>query len=486
MRTIEHFRGQRVTVVGLAREGVALVRFLVAAGARVTVSDARDPERLAPSLAAIADLSVCLSLGGHDDAAFADADWVFVSPGVPPDLPPLAAARKRGVRISSATELFFQLCPAPIVGITGSSGKTTTTTLIGEMLKAQGTRPVFVGGNIGRPLLDDLPAITAEALVVMELSSFQLEPMRQSPHMAVLTNVTPNHLDRHGTMERYIAAKQQILRYQSPADFAVLNADDPVSAASREVGAGQPLFFSRRWSVEVGADLEDGWFICKRPGGPPERVCLAMEARIPGAHNQENVLAAIAACGALGVPVAVMAQVVRDFPGVPHRLQLVAERAGVRYYNDSIATAPERTLAALRVFAAPVLLIAGGRDKHLPWEELAERIVQQVRVLLLIGEAMPLIIAAVEQAQRRVPLVEQRLARVERCASLEEAVTLAADLAVPGDIVLLSPGCASYDQFQDFEERGQRFIAAVQALPQPTDEQDAGEMSQPAAHMLEH
>jgi UDP-N-acetylmuramoylalanine--D-glutamate ligase len=460
-----NFHGQRVTVVGLAREGTALVRFLAAAGAQVTVSDARDERRLAPFLAAIAGLPVHLSLGGNRDEAFANADWVFVSPGVPDDLPPLVAARERGARISSSTELFFQLCPAPIIGVTGSSGKTTTTTLIGEILKRYGTRPIFVGGNIGRPLLDDLSHITPEALVVMELSSFQLEPLRQSPHLAVLTNVTPNHLDRHGTMERYIAAKRQILRYQGPADFAVLNADDPVSAASCGVGQGQPVFFSRCWPVEIGAQLEDGWFICKRPSGHAERVCPVKEARIPGEHNQENLLAAVAVCGILGVPVEVMASVIRSFPGVPHRLQLIAERRGVYYYNDSIATTPERTLAALRVFDAPLLLIAGGRDKHLPWDELAEQIVRRVRVLLLLGEATPLIAAAVEQAQRHVPLVDQRLALVERCATIEEAVALAAERAAPGDVVLLSPGCASYDQFEHFEERGQRFVAAVQALP---------------------
>jgi UDP-N-acetylmuramoylalanine--D-glutamate ligase len=465
MKQVTHFQGQRVTVVGLAREGAALVRFLVAAGAQVTISDARDEGRLAPFLATIVGLPVQLSLGGNRAEAFVGANWIFVSPGVPDDLPPLVDARERGVRISSATELFFQLCPAPIVGITGSSGKTTTTTLIGEMLKAQGERPIFVGGNIGRPLLDDLERITPDALVVMELSSFQLEPMQQSPHLAVLTNVTPNHLDRHGTMERYTAAKRQILRYQGPEDFAVLNADDPVSAASHGVGRGQAVFFSRRWSVEVGAQLEDGRFICKRPDGRAEHICLVAEARIPGEHNQENLLAAIAACGILGTPAPVMAQVVRTFPGVPHRLQLVAERQGVSYYNDSIATAPERTLAALRVFDAPLLLIAGGRDKHLPWDELAEQIVRRVRVLLLLGEAMPLIAAAVEQAQRRVPLADQRLALVERCATLEDAVALAADCAAPGDVVLLSPGCTSYDQFADFEERGLRFVAAVQALP---------------------
>src|SRR5579883_262564 len=461
------FYGKRVTVVGLAREGIALVRYLADQGARITISDSKTEAELAASLAAIQGIPARLSLGGHFSEDFRQADIIFISAGIPTDLPPLVEARQLGVPISSITRLFFELCPAPIIGITGSSGKTTTTTLIGEFLKAQGDRQVIVGGNIGRTVLGDLPQITPDSIVVLEMSFNQLEIMDRSPHIALLLNITPNHLDRCGTMEVYTECKRQILYHQHPNDFAILNPDNPLSAESRACTPGKVLWFSRQHPVEVGAFLEDGWYVFRDFDGHQTRICRADQTIIPGDHNRENVLAAIAATSLIGVQPAAMSRVISSFPGVAHRLQYVAEVNGVRYINDSIATAPERMMAALKVYEQqnqPLVLIAGGRDKHLPWEECAERIVRQVHALVLLGEATELIYSAVSAARERVPASEQVLQEIYRAASMADAVHGAASLARPGDVVLLSPGGTSFDLFIDFADRGEQFAREVKRL----------------------
>ncbi len=463
------FSGKRATVVGLAREGVALVHYLNEQGARITISDGKGEAELAPFLAQIQDTNVTLSLGEHRAEDFLQADIIFISAGIPTDLAPLAEARRQGIPISSITRLFFELCPAPIIGITGSSGKTTTTTLIGEFLKAQGDRHVVVGGNIGRTVLGDLPSITRESIVVLEMSFNQLEIMSQSPHIALLLNITPNHLDRCGTMEVYTECKRQILYHQQPEDYAILNPDNPLSAASRTCTPGKIRWFSRQHPVEVGAFLEDGWYVHRDEHGRKTRVCRADQTIIPGDHNRENVLAAIAATSLVGVRPETMTRVIASFPGVAHRLQYVAELNGVRYINDSIATAPERMMAALRVYEQqhqPLVLIAGGRDKHLPWEECAERLVRQVHALVLLGEASDLIQRAVDAARERVPVPEQALREMVRAKSMEDAVRDCAALAEPGDVVLLSPGGTSFDLFVDFADRGEQFAQAVRRLSQ--------------------
>ncbi len=474
-------------VVGLAREGLALARFLAARGARVTVTDVKPAEALADQVAALAGLPVTCVLGGHPLSLLDEVNILFVSPGVPLEIPLLVEARQRGLPLSSETRLFTRLCPAPIVGITGSSGKTTTTALVGEMLKAAG-RQTWVGGNIGRPLIGHLDEIAATDAVVMELSSFQLEffapwpqkparsqmdrclfdPAGWSPAVAAVLNITPNHLDRHPTMEAYIAAKAHILNYQQPGDVAVLNLDNPVTRRMGEARsiAHRRLWFSLEHRVEEGSFLRGGELVL-RLAGREQVVCRAEELKLRGLHNVANVLAACAIAAAVGAPLEALRQVAVTFPGVEHRLELVREWRGVRWYNDSIATTPERTVAALRAFPGdPIILLAGGRDKHLPWDEMAELARQRVRHLILFGEAAGLIERAVQEAggERYDPRPVQSGTKIHQAGTLEHAVELAAQLAQPGDVVLLSPGGTSFDAFRDFAERGDRFRHLVKAL----------------------
>lgn len=446
-------RGRRVSVIGLAREGTDLARFLVGEGAQVLVNDARPADLLADRLAQLNGLDVRYVLGGHPPEPTLDADLLVVSPGVPPELPLLAEARRRGIPITSGTRLFFERCPAPIVGITGSSGKTTTTTLVGRIFEQAG-RTTFLGGNIGVPLLGRLAEIGPDAWVVLELSSFQLEPLDVSPHIAAVTNITPNHLDRHGTMEAYTNAKAQIVRHQGPDDWAILNADDPGSAALRPNGHVVRFSLQRR---VAGAYL-DGEALVLDWDGQRETICQRADLRVPGQHNVANVLTACAVARAAGIEVDAMRAAVTSFTGVRHRLELVAEIDGVRYVNDSIATAPERSMAALAVYAGtPVVLLAGGRDKHLPMEDWGAAIAGAARALVLFGEAAPLI----ERAALAGGLPPERL---YQAGTVDRAVRLARELAQPGDVVLLSPGGTSYDQYRDFEERGDHFAAVVRAL----------------------
>ena len=502
------FRGQRATVIGLAREGTALARFLAEGGATVTVSDIKSREELSEGIEALAGLPIRFVLGGHPTEIL-EADVVFVSPGVPLEIPLLAEARKRGIPISSETRLFAQLCPAPIVGITGSSGKTTTTALVGEMLKKAGYR-TWVGGNIGQPLIGHLTDIRPEDKVVMELSSFQLEffapwPRERairmgnlaqgpfaftgqgwSPPIAAILNITPNHLDRHPTMEAYTEAKVNILRYQGPGDVAVLGYDNPITSNLKsqmsDLKSRPVLSFSLRTEVEQGAFVQacpepcpersrrgsrrDGKVVL-RLGEEEWQICAVADIKLLGQHNVENVLAACAIAGAAGADPQSMAQVVTTFAGVEHRLELVRTLRGVRYYNDSIATSPERTVAALRSFEEPIVLLAGGRDKHLPWEEMAQLTLRRVRHLVLFGEAAPIIERAIhntaQQCRAQCTMRNAQLA-IHRCGTLEEAVEVAARNAQPGDVVLLAPGGTSFDAFRDFAERGERFRELVGAL----------------------
>jgi UDP-N-acetylmuramoylalanine--D-glutamate ligase len=444
--------GQRALVIGLAREGVDLARFLAAHGAHVTVTDVKRQESLADPVAALNGADVTLRLGGHDLSDVDMADIVYASPGVPPENVLLDRARAQGTRISSLVELFFALCPAPIVGITGSAGKSTTTSLVGEMFIEAG-RDVFVGGNIGRPLLGKLEAMSPTSWVVMELSSFQLEPLRTSPHVALVTNLTPNHLDRHPSMEAYWAAKGQILAHQSAADWAILNADDEWSRRYQTMGK------TLRFSLE---GVVDGAYV--GGAGDDEKVMLLGEALLPtreislrGRHNVANVLAAVATAHAAGISREAMVAAIRRFRGVAHRLQTVGIQAGVSYVDDSIATAPERSIAALRAYHEPLVLIAGGRDKHLPMGQWAELIVKRVKHVVLLGEMSELVANAVHE-------VDSTYSAFSWTTSMDEAVRAAAHAAQEGDVVLLSPGGTSYDMYLDFEERGRDFARAVGAL----------------------
>ena len=455
-----HLRGQRAVLVGLGvRTHVALARYLVRKGAEVTITDAKNDGELKPEIELLADLPVKLSLGGHRLEELLPADVAFVSPGVPREIPLLSELATRGVRISSEIELLFELCPAPIVGITGSSGKTTTTTLAGEMLAAGGRR-TFVGGNIGTPLIERVDELSPEDRVVLELSSFQLECLHRSPHIGAILNITPNHLDRHHTFERYAEAKRHIIEYQTGDDWAVLGLDDPTAASMAAFCRGRLLGFSQDAELEAGT-FRQGEHLVWRYGGEMESICSVRDLLLRGRHNVYNVLAAAAIAKADGVPTARVAAVAAGFRGVEHRLELVTEIAGVKYVNDSIATSPERALAALRSYTEPIVLIAGGRSKHLPLEALACEIGQRVRALVTIGEMAEELEAAVRAQSGRIPTIR-------RAKSLDEAVEIAAALAETGDVVLLSPAGTSFDQFRDFEERGRAYKAAIEALRRRT------------------
>lgn len=444
--------GKRVSVIGLAREGTDLARFLVGEGATVLVNDMRPAEALADRLAELDGLPIRFVLGGHPADEVLAADLLYVSPGVPPEMPLLEEARARGIPISTGTRLFFERCPAPIVGITGSSGKTTTTTLVGRIF-AQANRRTFVGGNIGVPLLGKLGEIGPDAWVILELSSFQLEPMDVSPHIAAITNITPNHLDRHPSMEAYTNAKAQIVQHQRHNDVAILNADDPGSSTLHP--GGQIIRFSLQRRVD-GAYLDGSTLVLER-GGRRRVISERADLRLPGLHNVANVLTACAIAGAAGVEVDAMRAAAIDFTGVRHRLELIAEIDGVQYVNDSIATAPERSMAGLAVYidaGTPIVLLAGGRDKHVPMDEWGRMIAGSARALVTFGEMAD----DVERAARAAGLPSER---IHRAVTVDRAVTLARGAAQPGDVVLLSPGGTSYDQYHDFEERGDHFAAVV-------------------------
>lgn len=463
--------GLRATIIGLGREGTALARFLVGRGAKVIVSDLRGPEALAESIGSLKGLEIRYCLGGHPPQIYA-ADVVFLSPGVPTDSAVVAEARRRGLALSSETRLFSRLCAAPVIGITGSSGKTTTVTLVGEMLAAAGLR-TLVGGNIGQPLIGCTDDIGPEDRVVMELSSFQLEgfgpavpplqafpPGGWSPLGAAILNLTPNHLDRHPSMEAYIDAKANILRYQPAEGWAVLNADDAVTAGLRGLCRGRVLEFSLVASVEAGACLRGEELLWRPEPGREVSICALGDLRLRGRHNVANVLAACAISGAAGADARAMARVATTFAGVEHRLELVQERNRVAYYNDSIATSPERAIAALRSFSEPLVLLAGGRDKHLPWDGWTALVRERVRQVICFGEMGPMLARLLAEASAGAgdgPVVHV-------CATLPEAVQKAAGVAAPGDVVLLSPGGTSFDAFADYAARGRAFRAAVAEL----------------------
>lgn len=476
------FRDKHIVILGLARQGVALARFLCAVGARVTISDvqAADAPALAASLAAIADLPISLALGGHPLSLLDDADVLCLSGGVSPDIPIVQAARARRIPLSNDSLLTLQQRPAFSVGITGSSGKTTTTTLTGEMLKASGLT-TWVGGNIGVPLIDRLDGIAADDRIVLELSSFQLELFDPalclgapvSTRVAGILNVTPNHLDRHPSMAAYAAAKYNLARHQRPGDVLVLGVDNDLcgawyaeALAAQQATGVQVLGFSLEAESQAGAFLRRDELVLRLPGQTDQVVCRAADVRLRGMHNIANLLAAFCLSGSAGAHVEAMAAVASTFTGVAHRLELVRTHHGVAWYNDSIATAPERTIAALHSFVEPIVLLAGGRDKHLPWQPLALAARGRVRHVITFGEAAGLIERALADFAATHPQAPGAPPVVHHTDSLAEAVALAAALARPAEVVLLSPGGTSYDAYRDFAARGEHFRALVHALPQ--------------------
>ena len=449
-------RGKKVAVLGIGVSNTPLLRLLVRAGARVTACDKKSEDELGERAAELRALGVQLYTGPDylDGVEASGAELVFRTPGMRPDLPALMRARARGAEITSEMEVFFAVCPCPIIAVTGSDGKTTTTTVIAEMLRAAGRR-VFLGGNIGTPLLDRTGEMSADDLCVLELSSFQLMSMRQSPHIAVVTNLAPNHLDVHRGMEEYVDAKRNIFRFQAPDDVLVLNLDNAVTRSFAAESRAEVRFFSRLDRPVHGVWLDGTRIVCDW-----QELMNRSDIRIPGDHNVENYMAACAAVAGLVSP-AVMRQVAREFPGVEHRLELVRAIGGAMWYNDSIASSPTRAIAGLKCFDGLIILIAGGYDKHIPFDGLGREICARVGTLLLCGATADKIEAAVLAAEGG------QKPRIFRLDSLEETVHKAWELAQPGDTVLFSPACASFDQFPNFMKRGERFKDLVRALPEP-------------------
>lgn len=462
MLMAQNWAGQKVLIIGAARQGLSLARYLAARGAQVTLNDQRLPEQLGNLADSLVGLPVTSIFGGHPLDLLDDKDLVCVSGGVPLTLPILIEARRRGLPLTNDSQIMLDAIQAPVIGITGSAGKTTTTTLVGRMAEdfaARSGRKAWVGGNIGLPLVEYVDQIQPDDLVIVEFSSFQLELMNRSPHLAAVLNITPNHLDRHGTLEAYTAAKARILQFQSPEDQAVLNREDPGAWGLKDQVRGKLVTFGlHRPATGEGTYCQNDrlYFTDGQHG---VELMSRHQIRLRGAHNLLNVLAAGAIASAAGFPIEAIQAGVRDFNGVPHRLEFIRTWHGADWYNDSIATAPERTIAAIESFDEPLVLLLGGRDKNLPWEKLAGLVHRRVDHVIIFGEASEKILRALGPVQPGY-----RLQTIHRLPTLQSAVQAAAEIAEPGDVVLLSPGGTSFDEFKDFEERGERFQEWVKAL----------------------
>ena len=461
--------GKRIVIFGFGRQGKALARWLPSIGAEVVVTDSRSAKELGIRRSKYP--GVRFFLRGHPNKVLIGARAICVSGGVPLDLPILELARKRHIPFTNDAQLFIERCPAPVIGITGSAGKTTTTALVAKILGAAGYK-VWLGGNIGNPLIEDLAKIRKDDLVIMELSSFQLELMSVSPQVAAVLNLTPNHLDRHGTLERYAAAKANIIRHQKPSDVAVLGWDDPGSRAMEQVVRGEVSAFSAFDMVPDGAFLlGNRVFVAGSASydSTPHVVCTRDEIPLRGDHNVANVLAACAISGSVGLAVdrpgvmpETMRAAIREFRAVEHRLETVRQISGVTYVNDSIATAPERLIAALHSYDEPLILLIGGADKDLPWEGALHLALTKARHIVVFGNDGDKQVPT--KVMKLVSVMRVRDDQVSRAQTLEEAVQLASEVAQDGDVVLLSPGGTSYDAYTDFAERGDHFRQLVTAL----------------------
>jgi len=447
---------KRVLVVGLGKSGVASALFLKAKGARVTVSDAKPQDQLEAEIPALLDQGITVETGGHGERTFGGQDLIVVSPGVPADVPLLVQARALGENVIGEIELAAQFFPGPIVAITGSNGKTTTTTLAGEIVAAGGHRTA-VGGNIGTPAITLVQGATADTIAVLEVSSFQLETIQTfHPRIAVVLNVTPDHLDRHRTFAAYTDAKARIFENQQPEDFAVLNSDDLTCVELAARTRAQVFWFSRTREVKQGAFVREGRIFFRDHSGQSE-VMLVSEIPLKGAHNVENVLAAICVGALLRCEPERIRKAVHDFKAVEHRLEHVATIRGVEYYNDSKATNVDATLKAIESFPANIHLILGGKDKGSDYTVLNDLLRQRVKRVYTIGAAAAKIESQIVSPKSGGP-------EIDHAETLETAIKRAAEVAKPGDIVLLAPACASFDQFRNHEHRGKVFKQVVKVL----------------------
>jgi UDP-N-acetylmuramoylalanine--D-glutamate ligase len=453
--------GKRVTVIGLGIEGVDIARYAAEHGAESVVAlDSRPPEALAGSIEQLRGLAISYQTGSITADPVAQSDILFVSQSIPLDHPAVVAARERALPVTSMTRAFLEQCPGPTIGITGSSGKTTTTALVGHIL-ATDRRPYRVGGNIGVGLLGLLDGMDERTWAVIEISHTQLQIFDRSPHIACILNVTPNHLDQF-SWEDYVELKYRLVRQQSADDYVVLNLDDAVSAGAAEATPAHVFHFSMSERLPGdGAFVRDGAVFLRRQN-IEEMVLPVGEIPLPGAHNVANVLAATAIAATADVSATAICDAVRSFQPVPHRLEFVAEVAGVRYVNDSIATTPERALAGMRSFTVPLVLLLGGKDKDLPKDELAREALSRCSGIVFFGADGPLLEAAVEANAASVPFEDRP--QTSRAVTLEEAVQEAREMAAPGEVVLLSPACTSFDAYANFEQRGEEFRQIVRRM----------------------
>ena len=486
MTDISMLSGLRMLIVGLGREGQALAAYLAKHGLTITATDLKSAEQLGAETTSLEEAGVSLALGEHPKSLLDEADILFVSPGVPLEIPFLQEAIARKIPLSTESRLFCHLCPAPILAVTGSSGKTTTTTILTKILEADGKK-TWLGGNIGRPLIAVVDEIEPDDTVVMELSSFQLEyfharlnkevdvealpsanPQRLaalldnwSPPVSAILNITPNHLDRHPSMKHYIQAKRAIIDYQTGQRVLIMNLDNDMTRTIGNQFGLDVRWFSTEAQMPGGAGMLGDRLVLFDRDDRPHTLASKQEIKLHGLHNLSNTLAACLMAREAGASINAMQQVITSFTGVEHRLQLVREYNDVSYYNDSISTSPERLVAALHSFNEPIVLLAGGRDKQLPWDDATRLMLHKVHSIILFGEATEIIASAIARVR---PELSQASLNVHRCSNLEEAIRLAAQVTRPGDVVLLSPGCASFDAFSSFAERGERFEEYVMQL----------------------
>ncbi|MCR4290089.1 MAG: UDP-N-acetylmuramoyl-L-alanine--D-glutamate ligase [Candidatus Scalindua sp.] len=459
---IESFKGKKVTVMGLGLfgGGVGAARFLASQGAEVTVTDLKSAEELSASLKRLDDLPVKFRLGKHNEEDFVNVDMLVVSPAVPNDSRFLQMACETSVPIDSELSMFFRLCPAPVIGITGSNGKSTTTSLLGEMLKEAGIK-TWVGGNIGISLLENLEEIETDDVVVLEISSFQLEYLARiemSPHISIITNIAPNHLDRHKTMENYIGAKKAIIHYQQEGDYAIMNYDDPILKKWEGETKGRHLWFSTTKELEHGAFLKNNEIIINHNSTNTVIPC-STQINIKGIHNWQNIMAASYAAILMHADVESIKNAITGFAGLEHRLEYIHTTNEVQYYNDSKATTPEAAITGIKAFNSPTILIAGGYDKQVSLRRFAQECAGNTKCVILIGDTAKTIQKLIQDITGKKTKPEIYMA-----ASLEESVKKASEVAEPGDIVLLSPACASFGMFANYEERGKKFKEHVRNI----------------------
>jgi UDP-N-acetylmuramoylalanine--D-glutamate ligase len=451
-------KGKRVLVVGLGKSGVASAQFLAGRGARVTVSDTRSQNELKTQIPALLDRGIAVETGGHGERTFRDQDLIVVSPGVASDLPQLLHARAQGIPVIGEVEIAARFLKGKIVAITGSNGKTTTTTLCGELIASSSQR-TLVGGNIGTPAILLVDDSTEDTINVIEVSSFQLETVETfHPYIAVVLNITPDHLDRHGSMEGYTAAKARIFENQTSSDYSVLNLDDAGSAGLKSRTKARVCWFTRRQQLsadQLGSFVRDGE-IYWRDGKREEKIMPSSEIPLKGAHNLENVLAAVAVGRLCGCDEVSIRTAVQNFKAVEHRLQYIASVGGVEYYNDSKATNVDATIKAIESFPGNIHLILGGKDKDSDYTLMNNLLRERVKRVYTIGAAAEKIRSHVQSAVEVLP-----------CKTLDTAVERAHELARSGDVVLLAPACSSFDQFENYEHRGRTFRALVERFAAP-------------------